>query len=163
MNDNQLSEDLAAFANELRNQPLAANVFNRDQLMFECGRAAAARPPKRNTSQAVRVRQSLLVACSICIGAMATQWFVPAEVVVVHTPLSSQTVDRNEPTIAAEANPAWQHSEQELAAVRSGQLLCASSRLSALDPFSISPASHSPLNDGPLMRAGMRNQVTDLP
>lgn len=164
MNDNRLSEDLADLADEFRSHPLAADVTNRDQLMFECGRAAAASRPKRQKWQSAWVRQALLVACSVCVGAMATHWIVPAEVVVVQTPSESPAADRPAPAIAkVESHLAGCFSEQELAAVRSGQLLCVSSDLSALDSFNTLARPNSPLSDGPSMRAGMRHQLSDFP
>ena len=167
MNDDRLPEDLSALAGELRRQPLAANVLHRDQLMFECGRAAAASHPKRNSLRIGWVRQTVLVACCVCVGAMATKWIVPADVVVVESPLSppsSPAANQSKPLIAAIAsNPAKQYSEKELAAVRSGQLLCVSSDFNAFDFFNTAPRSNSPIIDGPSMRAGMWNQLSDLP
>ena len=164
MNDDRLPEDLSALAGELRRQPLAANVPNRDRLMFECGRAAAAHQPNRSSSQRSWVRQTVLVACCVCVGAMATRWLVPAEVMVVESPPYSPAANQSKPLIAAIAsNPAKQYSEKELAAVRSGQLLCMSSDFNAFDFFNTAPRSNSPIIDGPSMRAGMWNQLSDLP
>lgn len=161
MTDNQLNDDLSAFADDLRNQSLDAHVRDRDALMFRCGQSAPRHVEPAPISRAW-LRQSLLVACAMCFGAVLMHWGTvsptPAGEVIVKNSPGPVTTDG---VVVAKTQELY--SADEIAAVRSGQLLCASSNLDMLKDPRAMAVSVTPWDQTPTIRAGMVNRVGSMP
>lgn len=162
MNDDISNSDQDQWARDIRTRPLAAQVSNRDQLMFDCGRAAARQDVRQvsssNPKTSSTIRQCLIVACSICLGAVLMHWNRTSE---IDEGEPQQVVqDTSSPSLPREQSNQWQQdlSEEELTAIQSGRILHASSQLITTNSYPISTAQ-PPLSEDAVYRAGMPHWI----
>ncbi len=163
-NDKQLNDELSDFADDLRSLSLSASVADRDQLMFRCGQATVVPQsgPKPEPTPGGWLRQALLVACSICLGAGLMHW-----VSGVPEPSADSLVRDNVDSRSNEMAPTSRlqeiYSADEIAAVRSGQVLCVSSNPNKLNSLAVASAPVGPFKASPTIRAGMVNRIRGMP
>lgn len=154
MNDDQLNDELDAFAHELGRVPLNADVRDRDQLLYRCGQASVAHQtePRRREPMSGWLKQCLLVACSICTGAILMHR-IDASRPQSTTEIAVNGSENTNPQDALTERLQELYSPDQIAAVRSNQILCASSNLDTFDRIEIVAGQHSPLPHAPAMRA----------
>ena len=163
INDDNVSDELSAFADDLRQQSLQAHHPDRDQLMFECGQAAATPPavPSRGASPVAWLKQGLIVACSMCLGALLMHQQTDPVGAPIAEPVRSDSENATESNALA-AQLAELYSAEQLAAVRSNQMLCASSDPEAVTDVWVNPA-FAPLDPSPALRARTINRFGLIP
>lgn len=163
INDENLSDDLSAFVEDLRQQSLQAHHPDRDRLMFECGRAAATAPAilSRGSNSVAWLKQGLIVACSMCLGALLMHQQTRPAGSPIAEPVRSDFENATESNALA-AQLAELYSSEQLAAVRSNQMLCASSDPEVVTDVWVNPAI-APLDPAPALRARMINRFGLMP
>ncbi|MEL6110841.1 MAG: hypothetical protein AAFU85_32955 [Planctomycetota bacterium] len=162
INDENLSNDLRAFEEELRQQPLQARPADRDRLMFDCGRAAAADVTETPGGPTIAnwFKQGLLVACSIFFGAFLHKQVNQADSTSPKFASNDFEGSRESNALTSKLNELY--SAEQIAAVRSHQMLCVSSNPEIVGDLRLNPTTISP-DPSPALRARTINRFGLMP
>lgn len=152
INDENLSDDIRAFAQELRQQPLQARPADRDQLLFDCGKAAAVElvETPRRSSVASWIKQGLLIACSMCFGAFLHQQLEQQDFPSTKFASNDFAALNDSNALSNKLNELY--SAEQIAAVRSHQMLCVSSDPEIVTELRMNPTT-IPADPSPALRA----------
>lgn len=155
MHTGKSDDEVSQLTDVLRGRSLNARVRNRDQVLFECGQAAAAQKSRRCITAQRMVGQSFLVTCSLCVGAFVMHLIRPPEPRFVEPPVivNQKSVPNEE--IRTSSLFSTFYSAKEMSAVAAEQLLCASSNLETLQTQSYSSMEPFVDDESPIRAGGM--------